>query len=157
MTSATAKHPIPLAQSDGIVDPHMVEDLDTKELAPHVEHLDKQDVGGNVPVSAFAHLDFRQTLRLFWKSFMFAMMALFLACSDGFQFQLPGNLIAQTSFIRQSRPDYHDGSVLTSCRAIWDCSDCNWSCPRCPACWSLGRCLFRYVFNPALKLERGWR
>ena len=76
--------------------------IDTKDSLHQIDHLDKQDADITVPVSAFAHLDFKQTLRLFWKSFMYAMMALFLACSDGFQFQLPGNLIAQTSFIRES-------------------------------------------------------
>lgn len=56
-----------------------------------------------VPVSAYVGLDFHSTLKTFWKTTMFCVLALFLACSDGFQFQLPGNLVAQTSFIGKSR------------------------------------------------------
>jgi hypothetical protein len=79
------------------------DNLERKYSAHHAE--DETANKGNdtvaVPVSAFAGLSFKETLRTFWKTTMFCVLALFLACSDGFQFQLPGNLVAQTSFIRK--------------------------------------------------------
>ncbi|RSH77861.1 uncharacterized protein EHS24_002927 [Apiotrichum porosum] len=53
------------------------------------------------PVSAFRHLTQGEVVRMFWKTTLFCQMALFIACADGFQYSLPGNLIAQTSFVEQ--------------------------------------------------------
>lgn len=56
---------------------------------------------GEIPVSHFVDHGFLATLRLFKKTAMICVLSLFIACSDGYQYTTPGNLVAQTSFIRE--------------------------------------------------------
>ena len=77
---------------------HADEDEKAKVEIDHVEH----DAAPVAPVSAYADLGFLATLRTFRRTALMCVMALFTACSDGYQYSLPGNLVAEKSFIGES-------------------------------------------------------
>lgn len=87
----------------------MTDDLqpERKMSIAHDEHpMDQKEAvdadATSPPVSAFRDLTQGEVVRTFWKTTLFCQMALFIACADGFQYTLPGNLIAQTSFVGRS-------------------------------------------------------
>lgn len=77
-----------------------VHDDDEKQKV-EVEHLE-HDAPGLAPVSAYVDLGFLATLKTFRRTALLCVMALFTACSDGYQYSLPGNLVAEKSFIGES-------------------------------------------------------
>ena len=67
-----------------------------------VDHLEDSQGNATVLVSAYADLGFLATLKTFKRTSAICFMALFTACSDGYQYSLPGNLVAEKSFIGKS-------------------------------------------------------
>jgi len=68
-----------------------------------VDHLETANANAAVLVSAYADLGFLATLKTFKRTAAICFMALFTACSDGYQYSLPGNLVAEKSFIGEFR------------------------------------------------------
>ena len=77
-----------------------------------VDHLEDSQGNATVLVSAYADLGFLATLKTFKRTSAICFMALFTACSDGYQYSLPGNLVAEKSFIGKSDSG---GFVLFNC------------------------------------------
>ena len=98
-----------------------------------------------VPVSAYDHLSFKQTIRTFPKATLCCLLALFIASSDGFQFSLPGNLVAQTSFISE-----RTRLTRSDPRSIRHGADGDWrGCLECAICLGMGRDLQRRLHRLA--------
>jgi hypothetical protein len=73
-------------------------ELEKRTSVEHHESESKFKEDGVAPVSAYADLGVKESLKTFKRTVVLALLALFIACSDGYQFSLPGNIIAQTSF-----------------------------------------------------------
>ena len=75
-----------------------------EKLKVEVDHLETSLADATVLVSAYADLGFLATLKTFKRTATICFIALFTACSDGYQYSLPGNLVAEKSFIGELRP-----------------------------------------------------
>lgn len=90
---------------------------DEKIDLDHVERVGTNDRDDPVKVvtehsadvSKYAHLTFGQTLRQFWRAMAISFGCGILAMGDGYQYKMPGNIVALEGFIRQMGYQLPDG------------------------------------------------
>lgn len=75
--------------------------LERKPTLDHDEDVKLEETNAltEIPTTAWADLTIKEAVKTFRKTTIVCVAVLFIACSDGFQFSLPGNLVANTSFI----------------------------------------------------------
>lgn len=109
---ATDTVPVPVVQQlggQGFQPASTVQD-EKANSRPNVEHIDslgreedeKPATDDVIPVSPYSNLGIMETLKTFKKSAFLCLCVLFIACSDGYQYSLPGSLAAESSFIGKS-------------------------------------------------------
>ncbi|RXK38057.1 hypothetical protein M231_04616 [Tremella mesenterica] len=89
-------------------------DIDVKPEVSHVEDAKPQEILETRFVSEIR----LKTMRKFWKPLLFCMMVNWAALNDGFQNQLPGNIIANSGFIHTMANTVVDGSPAISSNVI---------------------------------------
>jgi hypothetical protein len=96
--------------------------LETKPEELHLERLattddDQNDiklVGDNAnEASLDSNMSFGQTVRLYWKPLLMCLGTAICAMGDGYQFKMPGNIVALRGFVSSTYISSGESSVLT--------------------------------------------
>ncbi|KAI4849130.1 MFS general substrate transporter [Aureobasidium sp. EXF-8845] len=97
---------------------HESKQIDIKDAAVthHFEHPD--DSQGEVLETRYAGLGRWLTVKTFWKAMLFCMVLNWAALNDGFQQQVPGNVIPMQAFINQMYDTRIDGKPAVSAKVV---------------------------------------
>ncbi|KAM0542659.1 hypothetical protein ACHAPJ_012691 [Fusarium lateritium] len=85
--------------------------------ASHFEHAQSVD-GGEVLETKYASLGRWAVVKTFWRAMLFCMILNWAALNDGFQQQIPGNVIPMQSFINQMADTTINGEPTISAKVI---------------------------------------
>ncbi|RSM14151.1 hypothetical protein CDV31_005487 [Fusarium ambrosium] len=84
----------------------------------HLEHVVGNVEGGEVLETKYASLGKWEVVKVFWKTAIFCMILNWAALNDGFQQQVPGNVIPMQAFINQMADTTVDGEPTISAKVI---------------------------------------
>ncbi|WVQ67599.1 uncharacterized protein L199_005802 [Kwoniella botswanensis] len=90
---------------------------DNKNLDKHIENT-SDTVHSEVLETRFATLSKIQVVKVFWKSILFCGILLWSALNDGFQQQVPGNIIALPAFIATMGDTVINGQPANSAKVV---------------------------------------
>ncbi|KAI4849160.1 MFS general substrate transporter [Aureobasidium sp. EXF-8845] len=91
-------------------------DIKDAAVTHHFEHPD--DLQGEVLETRYAGLGRWLTVKTFWKAMLFCMVLNWAALNDGFQQQVPGNVIPMQAFINQMYDTRIDGKPAVSAKVV---------------------------------------
>ncbi|KAI4778085.1 MFS general substrate transporter [Aureobasidium sp. EXF-3400] len=91
-------------------------DIKDATVTQHFENLD--DHHGEVLETRYAGLGRWLTVKTFWKAMLFCMVLNWAALNDGFQQQVPGNVIPMQAFINQMYDTTIDGKPAVSAKVV---------------------------------------
>ncbi|KAK9319797.1 general substrate transporter [Lipomyces orientalis] len=83
----------------------------------HLENIGNVD-GGEVLETKYANLGRLAVVKTFWKAMIFCMILNWAALNDGFQQQIPGNVIPMQAFIKQMADTTIDGAPAISAKIV---------------------------------------
>ncbi|UPL01848.1 hypothetical protein LCI18_012782 [Fusarium solani-melongenae] len=88
------------------------------EDSSHVEHVAGNVEGGEVLETKYASLGKWEVTKVFWRTTIFCLILNWAALNDGFQQQVPGNVIPMQAFINQMADTTLDGEPAISAKVI---------------------------------------
>ncbi|KAI4726723.1 MFS general substrate transporter [Aureobasidium sp. EXF-10728] len=91
-------------------------DMKDETVTQYFEH--SGDRQGEVLETRYAGLGRWVTVKTFWKAMLFCMVLNWAALNDGFQQQVPGNVIPMQAFINQMHDTTIDGKPAVSARTV---------------------------------------
>ncbi|KAM5363636.1 hypothetical protein ACJZ2D_011920 [Fusarium nematophilum] len=92
-------------------------DVPSTKAPCYLEHVANVD-GGEVMETKYAALGRWAVAKTFWKAMVFCMILNWAALNDGFQQQVPGNVIPMQSFINQMADTTIDGEPAISAKVV---------------------------------------
>ncbi|RSH93493.1 hypothetical protein EHS25_007849 [Saitozyma podzolica] len=109
--------PLGIATGDEAQDKAQVEHLDGGRLEDQDEKAAITGFQSSFE-SKYAALNRKQTIKTFWKCIIFCMIANWAALNDGFQQQLPGNVIPLPGFVATMADTVVDGVPTISAKVL---------------------------------------